>query len=231
MDVIFWSKQINNITRKKTTDNLKPACVPTDCLLGPATDEEENKDNLQTVASSHHPPVHPFPHNAFHVWDQDEVMVPLPQEESPVASPLLLAAIPYIPAFFPVAQTPTSNNSPLHSSSPKGLQGQGLLQGDLIWLFWKDGQKKKKKWYDLPSNICFSPNQRAAFTLNSVLFVYSSFNFLFYLCFCFFFTFYLGLNSKTQLVSPNLEVGWRAIWLGHYVQFLLVCVFIYLPEI
>lgn len=113
--------------------NLKPACVPSDCLLGPATDEEENKDNLQQVAAGHHPPVHPFAHNAFHVWDQDEVMVPLPQEESPLASPLLLSAMPYIPAFFPVSQSPTSHNSPLHSSSsPRGLQGHGLLQGDLI---------------------------------------------------------------------------------------------------
>lgn len=101
----------------KTCNNPKPACVPTDCLLGPATDEEENKENLQHVAAGHHPPVHPFPHNAFHVWDQDNVMVSLPQEESPLASPLMLAAIPYIPTFFP-AHSPTSHNSPPYSSSP-----------------------------------------------------------------------------------------------------------------
>lgn len=133
MDVIYWSQLKNNKTLKKTRNNLKPACVPSDCLLGPATDEDENKDNLQHVVPGHHPPVHPFAHNAFHVWDQDTVMVPLPQEESPLASPVLLAAIPYMPAFFPVAHSPTSHNSPPHSSnSLKGLQGHSLLQGDLI---------------------------------------------------------------------------------------------------
>lgn len=123
----------NNKTFGRTSNDPQPECDPSDCLLGPATDEDENKDNLQHAALGHHPPVHPFAHNAFHVWDQDEVMVPLPQEESPLASPLLLAAIPYIPTFFPGAPSPTSHNSPPHlSSSPGGLQGNVLLQGDLI---------------------------------------------------------------------------------------------------
>uniref|UniRef100_A0A3P9LJN3 Si:dkey-61n16.5 n=2 Tax=Oryzias latipes TaxID=8090 RepID=A0A3P9LJN3_ORYLA len=46
------------------------------------------------------PSVHPFAHNAFHVWDQDDVVIPLSPDESPQTSPLLLAAIPYIPTFF-----------------------------------------------------------------------------------------------------------------------------------
>lgn len=89
-----------------------------DCVLGPATDEDEDKDNsLQRMASSHLPPVHPFAHNAFHVWDQDEVIVPLPHDESPQTSPLLLAAIPYIPSFFPLSHSPTGQSSPTFSSS------------------------------------------------------------------------------------------------------------------
>lgn len=90
-----------------------------DCVLGPASEEEEEKDNnLQHTTSSHLPLVHPFAHNAFHVWDQDDVIVHLPHEESPQTSPLLLAAIPYIPSFFPVSHSPTSHNSPTYSISP-----------------------------------------------------------------------------------------------------------------
>lgn len=90
-----------------------------DCMLGPATDEDEDKDNnLQHMASSHHPPVHPFAHNAFHVWDLDEVIVPLPHDGSPQTSPLLLAAIPYIPSFFPLSHSPTSHNSQTLPTSP-----------------------------------------------------------------------------------------------------------------
>lgn len=56
------------------------------------------------------PPSHP---NAFHVWDQDDVVIPLSPEESPPVSPSLLAAIPYIPSFFPthVTSSPALSHS------------------------------------------------------------------------------------------------------------------------
>ncbi|KAL7377567.1 hypothetical protein ABVT39_001372 [Epinephelus coioides] len=88
-----------------------------DCLLGPIGDED-NKDNNQTMAASHPPSVHPFAHNAFHVWDQDDVVIPLTYDESPQISPRLLAAIPYIPSFFPHLHSPTSHSSLAFSSSP-----------------------------------------------------------------------------------------------------------------
>ncbi|KAM3598862.1 uncharacterized protein V6R79_023587 [Siganus canaliculatus] len=81
-----------------------------DCMLGPVGDEDKD-NNPQRMASSH-PPPHPFAHNAFHVWDQDDVVISLPHDESPQTSPLLLAAIPYIPSFFPIAHSPTSHGSP-----------------------------------------------------------------------------------------------------------------------
>ncbi|XP_044038458.1 uncharacterized protein LOC122869466 isoform X2 [Siniperca chuatsi] len=90
-----------------------------DCMLGPPGDEEKDKDiDPQGMASSHPPPAHPFTHNAFHVWDQDDVVIPLPQDESPQASPVLLAAIPYIPSFFPHSHSPTSHSSLTFSASP-----------------------------------------------------------------------------------------------------------------
>ncbi|KAM9843168.1 uncharacterized protein ACBR49_012397 [Aulostomus maculatus] len=90
-----------------------------DCVLGPLVNEDKDMDNNpQHMASNHPPPIHPFAHNAFHVWDQDDVVIPLPPEESPQTSPLLLAAIPYIPSFFPHSHSPTSHNSPAFSGSP-----------------------------------------------------------------------------------------------------------------
>lgn len=91
-----------------------------DCMLGPPGDEDKDKDNnLQHMSIGHHPPPHPFSHNAFHVWDPDEVVVPLPPpDESPQTSPMLLAAIPYIPSFFPHSHSPTSHSSLALSSSP-----------------------------------------------------------------------------------------------------------------
>ncbi|TKS92452.1 hypothetical protein D9C73_025346 [Collichthys lucidus] len=62
--------------------------------------------------------VHPFAHNAFHMWDQDNVVISLPHAESPQSSPLLLATIPYIPSFFPHLHSPTSHNSMTFSTSP-----------------------------------------------------------------------------------------------------------------
>ncbi|TNN57828.1 hypothetical protein EYF80_031910 [Liparis tanakae] len=91
----------------------------TECVLGPTGDEEkELANNQQRMASSHPPPVHPFAHNAFHVWDQDGVVIPLHHDESPQLSPMLMAAMPYIPSFFPHPHSPTSHNSLAFSNSP-----------------------------------------------------------------------------------------------------------------
>lgn len=89
-----------------------------DCVLGPVGDEDNKDKNPKGMSTSYPPSGHPFAHNAFHVWDQDDVIIPLPQEESPQLSPLLLAAIPYIPSFFPHTQSPTSHSSMTFCASP-----------------------------------------------------------------------------------------------------------------
>ncbi|KAK0130730.1 hypothetical protein N1851_034605 [Merluccius polli] len=75
----------------------------TDCLLGPAEDERKKDAEVDGGVPQHMPPLPPHSHpNAFHVWDQDDVIIPMIShpEESPQNSPLL-AVIPYIPSFFP----------------------------------------------------------------------------------------------------------------------------------
>ncbi|KAI7807721.1 hypothetical protein IRJ41_009121 [Triplophysa rosa] len=49
--------------------------------------------------------------NAFHVWDQDDVVIPLSLEHNPQVSPLL-AVIPFIPHFFPSSTSHSVINSP-----------------------------------------------------------------------------------------------------------------------
>ncbi|KAM4534647.1 uncharacterized protein V3H82_024555 [Fundulus diaphanus] len=94
-----------------------------ECLLGPAGDEEKNTDrNPQHPTGLGHPP-HPFAHNAFHVWDQDDVVIPLSPEESPQSSPLLLAAIPYIPSFIPHPHSPPGHCPLASSDSPGPFRG------------------------------------------------------------------------------------------------------------
>uniref|UniRef100_A0A3P8WD60 Si:dkey-61n16.5 n=1 Tax=Cynoglossus semilaevis TaxID=244447 RepID=A0A3P8WD60_CYNSE len=84
---------------------IKDLAIDITCMLGPAADEDlDKKQPSHLLGSSHPPSLHPFAHNAFHVWDQDDVVIPLPTEESPQTSPLLVAALPYIPSmpsFFP----------------------------------------------------------------------------------------------------------------------------------
>lgn len=86
-----------------------------DCVLGPNEDDVE-KDDISSIRPTRLPGALSLSHtNAFHVWDQDDVVIPLSSDDSPQMSPLLLSAIPYIPSFFP---TSGSNNSPSVPNSP-----------------------------------------------------------------------------------------------------------------
>ncbi|CDQ74883.1 unnamed protein product [Oncorhynchus mykiss] len=79
----------------------------TECLLGPTEEDLEKNRNPECFIARHPPIV--LTHNAFHVWDTDDVGFPMPLDESPPGSPLLFPTIPYIP-FFPTHGT--GNNSP-----------------------------------------------------------------------------------------------------------------------
>ncbi|KAF7660469.1 hypothetical protein LDENG_00281730 [Lucifuga dentata] len=90
----------------------------TDCLLGPIDEDLKKDGEVDGVSSLHMPPALTHSHpNAFHVWDQDDVIIPMmPPDESPVASPLM-SVIPYMPTFFP---TSLSVGSPLYNQqTPK----------------------------------------------------------------------------------------------------------------
>ncbi|KAJ8251759.1 hypothetical protein GJAV_G00225140 [Gymnothorax javanicus] len=93
-----------------------------DCVLGPSVDDSEKQSDLRCITPTRIASGLPLSHqNAFHVWDQDDVVIPLTPEESPQGSPLMLAGVPYIPAFFPrhgVIESPT------HASSlPREIAG------------------------------------------------------------------------------------------------------------
>ncbi|KAM7009196.1 uncharacterized protein LKV04_001166 [Tautogolabrus adspersus] len=82
----------------------------TDCLLGPVEKDMKKEGELEGASPLHMPSGlnHSHP-NAFHVWDQDDVIIPMsPPNESPLSSPLM-NVMPYIPSFFPTA---LSINSP-----------------------------------------------------------------------------------------------------------------------
>uniref|UniRef100_A0A3P9PEB4 Si:dkey-61n16.5 n=1 Tax=Poecilia reticulata TaxID=8081 RepID=A0A3P9PEB4_POERE len=68
----------------------------------------------------------PFAHNAFHVWDQDDVVIPLAPEDSPQTSPLLLAAIPYMPSFMPHPHSPPGHGHLAPSDSPGPIRTTAL---------------------------------------------------------------------------------------------------------
>lgn len=82
-------------------------CIPfflsTDCLLGPL-DDDLTKDSkaAEGISPLNIPPALTHSHpNAFHVWDQDDIIIPMtPTDQSPLTSPFM-AVIPYIPSFFP----------------------------------------------------------------------------------------------------------------------------------
>uniref|UniRef100_A0A3Q4GUV1 Si:dkey-61n16.5 n=1 Tax=Neolamprologus brichardi TaxID=32507 RepID=A0A3Q4GUV1_NEOBR len=97
---------------------IKDLAIDITCVLGPTGDEDKDENDPQRMGS-HPPSAHPFAHNAFHVWDQDDVVIPLSRDESPQTSPLLLAAIPYIPSFFPHSHSPPSHGSPGFPNCPE----------------------------------------------------------------------------------------------------------------
>ncbi|XP_068506721.1 uncharacterized protein [Syngnathus scovelli] len=92
----------------------------TDCLLGPV-DEDVKKDGVtEGVSPLQMPPSLSHSHpNAFHVWDQDDVIIPMTApSETPLTSPLI-GVMPYIPSFFPsnLASGSPSYNQPLPKES------------------------------------------------------------------------------------------------------------------
>ncbi|KAK9539684.1 hypothetical protein VZT92_002186 [Zoarces viviparus] len=84
----------------------------TDCLLGPYEDELKKEGEVEGVIPLLIPALgHSHP-NAFHVWGQDDVIIPVPlRDDSPPSSPRM-GVIPYIPSFFPNS---LSANSPSHN--------------------------------------------------------------------------------------------------------------------
>ncbi|KAM8771439.1 uncharacterized protein AB9X84_007317 [Acanthopagrus schlegelii] len=85
----------------------------TDCLLGPLDEDMAKEGGMEGVSPLHIPPALTHSHpNAFHVWDQDDVIIPMAHlHDSPLASPLM-SVIPYIPSFFP---TSLNVNSPSYN--------------------------------------------------------------------------------------------------------------------
>ncbi|XP_072319345.1 uncharacterized protein [Eucyclogobius newberryi] len=85
----------------------------TDCLLGPLEDDLKKDGEAEALSSLHITASVSHAHqNAFHVWEQDDVVIPMtPHIDTPVHSPMV-AVIPYIPSFFPHAIHHIS--SPMH---------------------------------------------------------------------------------------------------------------------
>ncbi|XP_068445377.1 uncharacterized protein [Clinocottus analis] len=89
----------------------------TDCLLGPYENDLNKERDVEGVSPLHISSAlnHSHP-NAFHVWDQNDVLISIPlREESPPSSAQpspLMAVIPYIPSFFPNS---FNINSPAHN--------------------------------------------------------------------------------------------------------------------
>uniref|UniRef100_A0A3P8TPN3 Si:ch211-276a17.5 n=1 Tax=Amphiprion percula TaxID=161767 RepID=A0A3P8TPN3_AMPPE len=82
---------------------IKDLMLDITCLLGPVEEELKKDGDVEGVSPLHMPPALTHSHpNAFHVWDTDDIIIPMTphREESPLTSPLM-AVIPYIPSFFP----------------------------------------------------------------------------------------------------------------------------------
>lgn len=80
----------------------RPSSLSTECLLGRLDDETKDGKAAEGISPLHMPPALTHSHpNAFHVWDQDDIMIPMsPTGQSPLTSPFI-SVIPYIPSFFP----------------------------------------------------------------------------------------------------------------------------------
>ncbi|CAK6962918.1 hypothetical protein INR49_023027 [Scomber scombrus] len=91
----------------------------TDCLLGPVDEDMTKDDKKEGISPLHMPPnlMHSHP-NAFHVWDQDDVIIPMVcmHDEGPLSSPLM-SVMPYIPALFPTTLNSPSYNHPIPKES------------------------------------------------------------------------------------------------------------------
>uniref|UniRef100_A0AAQ6IRB5 Uncharacterized protein n=1 Tax=Anabas testudineus TaxID=64144 RepID=A0AAQ6IRB5_ANATE len=102
----------------------------TDCLLGPMDEDLKKDGKMEGVSPLHMPPALSHSHpNAFHVWDQDDVIIPMsPLDESPVSSPLM-SVIPYIPSFFPTALSigSPSQNQPIPKESDTEIMQDGCI--------------------------------------------------------------------------------------------------------
>ncbi|TRY92294.1 hypothetical protein DNTS_029769 [Danionella cerebrum] len=128
-----------------------------DWVLGP--DEEILKASSEAGedGTTHMPAglTHSHP-NAFHVWDQDDVVIPLSPVDSPQGSPLL-AVIPFLPHFFPTQSSHSVLNSPALTQtqspgftpqetyifpSPRGVAGQGSPYTHLAFHERRDGSEK-----------------------------------------------------------------------------------------
>ncbi|KAJ8404154.1 hypothetical protein AAFF_G00339270 [Aldrovandia affinis] len=83
-----------------------------DCVLWPNEDVSEKESDLRCITPTHMAAGQPLCHtNAFHVWDRDDVVIPLSLVDRPQSSPLPLAVIP---SFFPahgIVESPTTANS------------------------------------------------------------------------------------------------------------------------
>lgn len=108
-------------------------CPSTDCLLGPVDEDLKKDREMEGVSPLHMPPALSHSHpNAFHVWDQDDVIIPMtPPNESPLTSPLM-AVIPYIPSFFPTSLSiaSPSHNQPIPKESDTWGKGSKTV---FIW--------------------------------------------------------------------------------------------------
>lgn len=83
-----------------------------DWALGPDEEIVKGSSEAGEDTGTHMPSglTHSHP-NAFHVWDQDDVVIPLSPQHIPQVSPLL-AVIPFIPHFFPSSTSHSVINSP-----------------------------------------------------------------------------------------------------------------------
>ncbi|KAG5832837.1 hypothetical protein ANANG_G00295440 [Anguilla anguilla] len=85
-----------------------------DCVLGPNDDDSDKQSDLRCITPIHIAPGVPLSHtNAFHVWDQDDVVIPLTPEESPRAAPCCWPPYPTSPPSCPCTASSRAPRSPI----------------------------------------------------------------------------------------------------------------------